>query len=88
MLPVLLNLSNYFGRIYDHQNAGYAFTTAEKLLQSMSHDFASQLGFSIEHFMQEQGFSDVFIEQFVRAAMRANYGQEEDIQAFVGEEKK
>lgn len=73
-----------FCRIYDHQDSGFAFTNVEALLRSMSDEFPSQLEMSVREFLKKQDFSDEFIEQLVRAAMRVNYGQEETIQAFVG----
>ena len=74
----------FLSRIYSHQDSGYAFTTVEKLLRSMSADFVSQLHLSTEELLKQQGFSNVFVQQLVRSALRTNYGQEEDMQAFVG----
>ena len=46
--------------------------------------FADLMQRSFDDEMRREGFSDVFIDQLVRGAMRTNYGQNEDITGFVG----
>ncbi len=72
-------------RIYDHQTEGKAFTSPQKLLESLSPEMKDLLGLSLEEHLQAQGFSDTFMEQLVLGALRMNYGQDNSIHAFVGE---
>ena len=50
----------------------------------MRPSFADLMQRSFDDEMRREGFSDVFIDQLVRGAMRTNYGQNEDITGFVG----
>ena len=70
--------------MYDHQDADYSFSTVDGLLRSMSPTFVDLSRRPFDTEMRQHGFSDVFIDQLVRGAMRTNYGQNEDINGFVG----
>ena len=51
----------------------------------MSHcRFVDQLHSSISDVMTEAGIGETFIHELVRGGMRSNYGQDVDIQSFVG----
>ncbi|CAH1785351.1 unnamed protein product, partial [Owenia fusiformis] len=77
------HLLEKFSSIYDHQIAGHAFTSVEKLLESMSQDMRDLLYVSAEKKFKEEGFSERFINELALGALRNNYGQSTDIQAFV-----
>ena len=78
------NIALFIPRIYSHQQSGYAFTTVEHLLQSMSPEFLDYLQESIDAELTKKAYSKNFIDQLVMGAMRTNYGQTTDIQGFVG----
>ncbi|XP_064634573.1 prenylcysteine oxidase 1-like [Lineus longissimus] len=78
------NLLSQFKRIYDHQEAGHAFTTVEKLLNSMSPAFFELTQKSVREALTEAGMSKRFIDEVVMVALRNNYGQTPDVHAFVG----
>ncbi|ELT89696.1 hypothetical protein CAPTEDRAFT_193688 [Capitella teleta] len=87
----VFNIQNYvkdilkdFSKIYEHQENGYSFTTVEKLLSSMNPSFLDKMKHSTYEEFKEHGYSNSFIEQLVRGGLRSNYGQNDDIQAFVG----
>ena len=75
-------------RIYKHQDDGLAFTTPERLLESMDGDLLEYLHYSLEEILAYEGFSQKLIDELVMAAMKCNYGQTPDAQAFVGEQKR
>lgn len=70
--------------MYDFQNEGHAFSTVEDLMNAMDSSLVDFSKKSIKTLMQEEGFSDRFIDEFVMGAMRANYGQTTSIQGLVG----
>jgi len=61
-----------------------AFTTPEKMLAAMSEDLLPLIKESTHIHLKSCGFSDRFINELVMGALRTNYGQTTDIQAFVG----
>ncbi|NXX49422.1 PCYOX oxidase, partial [Tricholaema leucomelas] len=74
-----------FMRIYRYQTHDYAFSSNERLLHALGGDsFTLLLNQSIDEAMQRAGFSHKFINEMVCPAMRVNYGQGVNINAFVG----
>ena len=73
-----------FSRIYSLQENGYAYTTVDKLLNSMSPDFTNMTKASISKILLEKGYSHKFLDEFVQSIMMVNYGQTNDISGFVG----
>ncbi|NXP77652.1 PCYOX oxidase, partial [Ramphastos sulfuratus] len=72
-------------RIYRYQTHDYAFSSNERLLHALGGDsFTLLLNQTIDEAMQRAGFSHKFINEMVCPAMRVNYGQGVDINAFVG----
>ena len=73
-------------RIYRYQTHDYAFTSNERLLHALGgNDFTRMLNETISEAMQRAGFSHKFINEVVCPAMRVNYGQDVNINGFVGE---
>uniref|UniRef100_A0A8C0UA92 Prenylcysteine oxidase 1 n=1 Tax=Cyanistes caeruleus TaxID=156563 RepID=A0A8C0UA92_CYACU len=74
-----------FMRIYRYQMHDYAFSSNERLLQTLGgDDFTRLLNQTIDEAMQKAGFSQKFINEVVCPAMRVNYGQGVTINGFVG----
>ncbi|XP_033751430.1 prenylcysteine oxidase-like [Pecten maximus] len=73
-----------FKRIYEVQDAGYAYTNVPELLASMDPSFANYLKKSIMMVMREEGLHEALIHELVMGAMRTNYGQGLEIPGFVG----
>ena len=73
-----------FYRIYAEQDAGHAFTTIDRLLAAMSPKFVDASKESIKDHLTKRFYSEEFIDKLVMAGMRVNYGQTNDIHAFVG----
>ena len=71
-------------RIYSHQEEGEAFTTVENLLTSMCPEFVELTKIPSRQHFTDIGISKLFIDEFLTAALRVNYGQGTDTQAFVG----
>ncbi|NWI65343.1 PCYOX oxidase, partial [Todus mexicanus] len=72
-------------RIYRYQTHDYAFSSNERLLHALGgNDFTRLLNQTIDEAMQRAGFSHKFINEMVCPAMRVNYGQGVNINAFVG----
>ncbi|NXJ86409.1 PCYOX oxidase, partial [Trogon melanurus] len=74
-----------FMRIYRYQTHDYAFSSNERLLHALGgNDFTLLLNQTIDEAMQKAGFSHKFLNEVVCPAMRVNYGQGVNINAFVG----
>ncbi|XP_060072471.1 prenylcysteine oxidase-like [Ylistrum balloti] len=73
-----------FKRIYDTQEAGYAYTNVPELLTSMDPSLANYMKKNVLMVMREEGFHEAMIQELVMGAMRTNYGQGLDIPGFVG----
>jgi hypothetical protein len=71
-------------RIYGHQGRGLAFSTPERLMESMDVELMSYLHYSLDEVLSHDGFSQQFIKEFASGIMRNNYGQTQSSQAFVG----
>lgn len=73
-----------FTKIYDLQDAGQSFANVTTLLSAMNKDFPKLLQISTKKYLLHMGFSEKLINELVQAAIVVNYGQEVDIQSFVG----
>ncbi|XP_075457450.1 prenylcysteine oxidase 1 isoform X4 [Ascaphus truei] len=74
-----------FMRIYRYQTFDYCFSSTETLLHALGgNDFTEKLNMTIDETMQKAGFSQMFIDEIVAPAMRANYGQGVRVNGFVG----
>ncbi|KAG1700041.1 Prenylcysteine oxidase [Nymphon striatum] len=82
---LVTDMINKLSRIYIHQNDGVAFTSVEKLMNSMDKSFANFTTTSLEETLKNAGYGDLIISELVAAATRTNYGQNTNsIQGFVG----
>jgi len=77
-------LMQHFSRIYSIQNQGHAFNSVETLLSAMNPAFVNMTQTTARKTLKQQKFSADFIDEFVMAVTRVNYGQTPDINAFVG----
>ncbi|KAL0108851.1 hypothetical protein PUN28_014163 [Cardiocondyla obscurior] len=73
-----------FLKIYDLQDAGQSFANVTALLSAMNKDFPQLLQISTKEYFSRMGFSENLIDELVEAATVVNYGQDVDIQSFVG----
>ncbi|XP_062065590.1 prenylcysteine oxidase 1 [Lepus europaeus] len=79
------DLLDKFMRIYRYQSHDYAFSSVEKLLHALGgDDFVGSLNRTLLETLQKAGFSEKFLQELVAPVMRTNYGQNLDINAFVG----
>ncbi|XP_012257805.2 prenylcysteine oxidase 1-like [Athalia rosae] len=75
---------NKFDNIYQRQDDGMAYESFVDLLSGMDPGFPSLLEVSTAAHLQAQGFSKDVIDELVEATLVVNYGQNTDIQSFVG----
>lgn len=73
-----------FDRIYSHQKHGYAFSDVKQLLSSMHPQFYNMTTYTSKTLLKDKGMSSLFVDEFVLAAIRTNYGQDTFINSFVG----
>ena len=73
-----------FVKIYDLQDAGQSFANVTALLSAMNKDFPKLLKTSTKEYLLHKGCTEKMINELVQAAIVVNYGQEVDIQSFVG----
>ncbi|XP_062870875.1 prenylcysteine oxidase 1-like [Trichomycterus rosablanca] len=74
-----------FMRIYQYQQFGYSFTSAEKMLHALGGDaFLSLLNQTLEEAMRSHGFSQAFINDVVTPISRFSYLQSVRLHALVG----
>ncbi|XP_043939064.1 prenylcysteine oxidase 1 [Protopterus annectens] len=74
-----------FMRIYRYQAHDHAFSTVENLLHALGGEqFTSMAQKSLAEVLLKAGYSQKFIDEMVTPVMRVNYGQNQDIGAFVG----
>lgn len=73
-----------FVKIYDLQDAGRFYANVTAMLSAMDEEFPKLLQTNMkEHFMQK-GFTERLIDEMAEAAVVTNYGQDTNIQSFVG----
>lgn len=75
---------NDFSKIYELQDAGQSFANVTALLSAMNKDFPKLLQMSLSEYLSQMGYSQILINELVQATTVVNYGQEVDIQSFVG----
>ncbi|KAL6433410.1 hypothetical protein ACFW04_006511 [Cataglyphis niger] len=73
-----------FGRIYNLQDDGRSFANVTALLSAMNKEFPSSLQLSIKDYLLHMGFTERLINEVVQATIVTNYGQDVNIQSFVG----
>lgn len=73
-----------FVKIYDLQDAGQSFANVTALLSAMNKDFPKLLEMSMKEYLLHKGCTEKMINELVEVAIVVNYGQEVDIQSFVG----
>ncbi|XP_069370361.1 prenylcysteine oxidase 1 [Paralichthys olivaceus] len=74
-----------FMRIYQYQQYGYSFSSVERLLHAMGGDsFLTLMNQTLEETMRSEGFSQIFLNDFVAPITRVNYGQSVRIHGFAG----
>lgn len=73
-----------FVKIYNLQDAGQSYANVTALLSIMNKDFPKLLQISTKEYLSHMGFSEKLINELVQVATVVNYGQEVDIQSFVG----
>ncbi|EZA53918.1 hypothetical protein DMN91_010425 [Ooceraea biroi] len=78
------NIIDDFVKIYELQDAGKSFANVSALLSAMNEEFPKLLQISIKDQLLQAGFTTRLIDEMVQAAIVVNYGQETDIQSFVG----
>ncbi|KZC10292.1 Prenylcysteine oxidase-like [Dufourea novaeangliae] len=75
---------NDFAKIYDLLDAGKSFENVTSLLSAMNNRFPKLLQVSIKTHLLDLGYSEKIIDELVKAALVVNYGQDTNIQSFVG----
>ncbi|KYN10721.1 PREDICTED: prenylcysteine oxidase-like [Trachymyrmex cornetzi] len=78
------NMIEDFVKIYDLQDAGQSFANVTALLSAMNKDFPKLLKTSMKEYLLHKGCTEKMINELVQVATVVNYGQEVDIQSFVG----
>lgn len=78
------NMIEDFVKIYDLQDAGQSFDNVTMLLSAMNKEFPKLLQMSTTEYLSQINLSKKLINELVQAAIVVNYGQEVDIQSFVG----
>jgi len=78
------NLIKWYEKIYPAQNRGRSFATVYDLFHFLSSDFDGLMTSTIDDYLKHLGFGEKYRNEIARVAMRINYGQDIDIQAFVG----
>ncbi|CAL1682199.1 unnamed protein product [Lasius platythorax] len=73
-----------FGKIYDLQDDGKSFVNVTELLSAMNEEFPRLLQVSLKDYLLQKGFTERLINEVVEATTVVNYGQDVDIQSFVG----
>ncbi|XP_063978016.1 prenylcysteine oxidase 1-like [Diachasmimorpha longicaudata] len=73
-----------FDKIYELQNDRRGFVNVTELLAAMNPNFPKMLQISMKDQLKNLGYSDRFIDELVKATLVVNYGQETDVQSFVG----
>lgn len=73
-----------FSTIYDMQAAGQSFETVPDMLRAMGGDYLFQTTqISAQDFFQKQlGYSERLVGELITAALRMNYGQNSQVDAF------
>ncbi|XP_015109352.1 prenylcysteine oxidase [Diachasma alloeum] len=73
-----------FDKIYELQDNGRGFRNVTDLLAAMNPRFPSMLQVSMKDHLKNLGYSARLIDELVQATLVVNYGQETDVQSFVG----
>lgn len=85
MFPSVNALLKKFKRIYTHQENGISYTTVEDMLRGMDNggeDVNDLVKVSARDYFTGLGWSEAVINELITGAMRINYGQSTDVNAF------
>ncbi len=83
--PSVNSLLNKFKRVYTHQENGVSYATVNALLRGMDNGGESVtdlLKVSARDYFRGIGWSESVIDELMTGAMRINYGQSTDVNAF------
>lgn len=75
---------NDFDRIYDYHDNNQSFKNLTSFLASMNIKYPEMLLESTQNHFKNLGYSDKFIDEMLKVSLVVNYGQETDVQSFVG----
>lgn len=78
------NIIEDFGKIYTLQDNGKSFANVTALLSAMNKDFPKSLQMSLKNYLTQMGFTERLIDEVVQSITVINYGQDVNIQSFVG----
>ncbi|XP_044007427.1 prenylcysteine oxidase-like isoform X2 [Aphidius gifuensis] len=73
-----------FEKVYDNHENNQAFKNLTSLLSSMNMKYPEMLKTSTEEHFKNLGYSLKFIEEMIKVSLVVNYGQENNVQSFVG----
>ncbi|XP_043278149.1 prenylcysteine oxidase-like [Venturia canescens] len=73
-----------FSKIYQLHDQGIAFKNVTALLSALNVEFPKMLQISTQEYLTKAGFSPRLINELVEATLVVNYGQNTNVQSFVG----
>lgn len=73
-----------FMKIYKLQDAGMSFANITTLLSAIYEEFPKRLQMSMKDRFLQMGYSKKVIDELIKTAIVVNYGQDTDVQSFVG----
>ena len=85
MDSLITDLLKKFSNIYTLQDTGKVFTSVPEMLKAMGgEEFYKMTQMSTKKYLEEKGLSKLLIDELVTAAMKMNYGQSAELNAFAG----
>lgn len=73
-----------FEKIYELQDAGKYFANITTLISAVNEEFSEWLQVSTKDHLLRMGYTERLIDELAEAVNVVNYGQDTDIQSFVG----
>ncbi|XP_032672865.1 prenylcysteine oxidase-like isoform X2 [Odontomachus brunneus] len=73
-----------FEKIYELQDAGKYFANITALISAVNEEFPKWLQIPMKDHLLHMGYTDRLIDELAEAIVVVNYGQDTDIQSFVG----
>lgn len=73
-----------FEKIYELQDAGESFANITALISAVNEEFPKWLQMSMKDRLLQMGYTKRLIDELAEATVVVNYGQDTDIQSFVG----
>lgn len=80
----MTNIIKDFMKIYELQDAGEYFTNITVLMSAINKEFPKWLQISLKDKLLHMGYSKRLIDELAEAVVLVNYGQDTDVQSFVG----